>query len=134
MNKTKNVPKMFKKGFFEIKYSEAKEQRELFHWAHYINDLKWMFAIPNGGYRNPKEALMLKLQGVRAGVSDIFIPVPNNKYHGFFLEMKVGNNKLSAKQEEFINDMRRNGYYCAVCYSHQEAITEINKYLGGKNE
>ena len=37
--------------------SEAEHQEKIFNWAKYVPELKWMFAIPNGGYRRPLEAL-----------------------------------------------------------------------------
>lgn len=51
--------------------SEAEHQEKIFNWAKFIPELKWMFAVPNGGYRRPLEALRFKKQGVKAGVSDI---------------------------------------------------------------
>ena len=112
-----------------LKRSEAAEQRRLFRWAKHINRLEWMFAVPNGGFRTKREAFNLKLQGVKAGVADIFIPVPNSKYHGFFLEMKVRGNKPSKLQNDFLCFVSRYGYFAKVCYSCDEAIKEINNYL-----
>lgn len=109
---------------------ESREQTKLFEFASHFNELKWMFAIPNGGYRNPREAANLKRQGVKAGVSDIFLPIPNNRYHGMFIEMKVHPNKPSPKQKIFISNMLKNGYCCKICYSADEAVKEINKYIG----
>ena len=111
---------------------ESREQTKLFEFASHFNELKWMFAIPNGGYRNPREAANLKRQGVKAGVSDIFLPLPTNKYHGLFIEMKVHPNKPSEKQKIFISNMLKNGYSCKVCYSSEDAVKEINNYIGRK--
>lgn len=108
---------------------ESQEQSKLFEFASNFDELKWMFAIPNGGYRNPKEAYNLKRQGVKAGVSDIFLPVPNDKYHGMFIEMKIHPNKPNLKQRMFISHMLKNGYSCKVCYSSEEAVKEIDKYM-----
>ena len=80
---------------------ESREQTKLFEFASHFNELKWMFAIPNGGYRNPREAANLKRQGVKAGVSDIFLPLPTDKYHGLFIEMKVHPNKPYLKNKKY---------------------------------
>lgn len=108
---------------------ESEEQSALFQWAAYIPELKWMFAVPNGGSRNQREARNLKRQGVKAGVSDIFLPLARGGYHGLFIEMKVGKNKPSDKQVEFINYANGQGYAAFVCYGFREAQTAITKYL-----
>ena len=92
---------------------ESREQTKLFEFASHFN-----------------EAANLKRQGVKAGVSDIFLPLPNEKYHGMFIEMKVHPNKPSEKQKIFISNMLKNGYSCKVCYSSEEAVKEIIKYIG----
>lgn len=113
--------------------SEAEHQEKIFNWAKYVPELKWMFAIPNGGYRRPLEALRLKQQGVKAGVSDIFLPLPRGGYHGLFIELKVGKNKPTNKQIEFLGHMWQLGYQCEVCYGSDEAIKKINEYIRQKN-
>jgi len=49
---------------------------------------KFLFHIPNGGNRNPREAARLKRMGVRPGVSDYCLPIPRGIYHGLFVELK----------------------------------------------
>lgn len=110
--------------------SEAQEQMRIFNYAKYNNKLKWLFAIPNGGYRDIREAKRLKLQGVKAGVCDMFLPIPNFEYHGLFIELKVGKNKTTESQDEFINYVRNNGYMAKVCYGADDAIRTILNYLG----
>ena len=112
-----------------MKRSEASEQAALFSWAQYYPELKWMHAIPNGGSRNKAEAANLKRQGVKAGISDIFIPLARGGYHGMYIEMKFGKNKPTEKQKEFMQYAENEGYYTAVCYSADEAIKKIEKYL-----
>lgn len=114
--------------------TESGHQKALFCWAAKQNnpDLKWMFAIPNGGLRNPITAARMKAEGAREGVWDIFLPVPQVNEHGhiiccgLFIEMKVGKNKLSTKQVEFMNDVKM--YKKAVCYSWIEARDIIIEY------
>ena len=48
-----------------------------------------VFAIPNGGHRHIKVAAKLKAEGVKAGIPDIFVAVPNSYSAGLFIEMKV---------------------------------------------
>lgn len=91
-----------------------------------------VFAIPNGGSRNKAEAARLKAEGVSAGVPDLFIPLPNDTYHGLFIEMKAGKNKTSKEQDAWISLLRRNGYSAAVCYGADAAIREIEEYILGR--
>ena len=51
------------------------------------------FAVPNGGSRNILEAKNLKAEGVRKGVSDLVILLPNLV---LFLEMKRRPKKLKS--------------------------------------
>lgn len=109
--------------------SEADEQIMLFNWARYIPELKWMHHIPNGGSRNPVEAKNLKRQGTKSGVSDVFLPLSRGKYHGLYIEMKVGKNKPTERQKEFMEYAKKEGYAAHVCYGHNEAIKVIENYL-----
>ena len=61
-----------------------------------------IFAIPNGGKRNAKEAYFMKRTGVKAGVPDLCVPVAKKGYHGLYIEMKYGKNKPTEAQEEWM--------------------------------
>lgn len=117
-----------------MKHHEDTEQKALFEWAAYIPRCKWMFSIPNGGNRNPKEAARLKAQGVKSGVSDILLPRAVEPYCGLFIELKRrkvdGRSVVSANQSQFGMDMMAAGYRFEVCYGADEAIKTIQDYLG----
>ena len=69
---------------------ESEEQSAYFDWlakAH-PRESRWIHAIPNGGSRHPAEARNLKRQGVKKGVSDIFVPYARHGRHGLYIEMK----------------------------------------------
>lgn len=114
---------------------ESKEQELLFNWAkdcvrtNVHPELEVLYAIPNGGYRHTREATALKRQGVKAGVSDICLPLARGKYHGLYIELKVGKNKPSEAQLHWLQLMQNNGYGVAVCYGGFEAKRLIEKYL-----
>ena len=107
--------------------SEAQEQAAVIEWCAWAHVP--VFHIPNGGYRNPREAARLKAQGVKAGVPDLMVPVPNGECHGLFIEMKAGNNKPSDKQLRWLSILEENGYRATVCWGADEAIAEIRAYL-----
>ena len=115
--------------------TEAAHQTALFCWAALPSqkekypELEMMFHIPNGGTRNKIEAGHLKAQGVKAGVPDICLPVPRGRFHGLWIEMKLGNNKPSDHQERWMNKLWIQGYYVQVCYSWMQAVQNLVYYL-----
>lgn len=113
---------------------EDLEQATLIQWCNLqsckYSELKLIFAIPNGGYRNKGEARKLKATGTKSGVPDLFLPIPRSPKYGLFIEMKVGRNKCTDNQKKWIRDLMQQGYEVKVCYSCEEAIQTIKKYLG----
>lgn len=87
------------------------------------------FAVPNGGSRNSLEAINLKRQGVKAGVSDIVCLVPNKEFHGLCIEMKFGKNKQSERQKDFQKLVTRLGYKYVLCYSITDFDRIIEEYF-----
>lgn len=115
--------------------TEAQEQEALFRWAayneHRYPELRLMFHVPNGGSRNAREAHNLRLQGVKAGVPDIVLPVPRGVYGALYIELKrKKGGKLSAHQAEWIDALNRAGNKAIRCDGFDEAQTAILSYLG----
>lgn len=121
-----------------MKRSEAHEQSAVFAWADMQSKVpgwEWLnaaFHVPNGGSRNKIEATNLKRQGVKSGVPDIAIAAARSGYNSLFIEMKHGNNRVTANQKVWIDRLRALGNAVAVCYSAEEAINVIRSY--GKGE
>ena len=116
--------------------SEAEEQRILFQWIEYSKgahpELKYCYHIPNGGSRNRIEAHNLKLEGVKAGVPDICLPVPCGDYHGLYIELKrTKGGVVSDAQKEWIEMLNGRGYLAVVAKGANEAIKVISDYLKG---
>lgn len=115
---------------------EADEQKLLFQWAEYAvstyPELGLLFHIPNGGSRNAREGHNLKLQGVRAGVPDICLPVPRGGYGALYIELKrVKRGHVSEEQRIWIDALSRAGNRAVVCKGFEEARKEIENYLRG---
>ena len=91
--------------------------------------LEFSYAIPNASKRTPAMASWMKAEGMRKGVLDWCLPFPCAGFHGMYIEFKHGKNKLTAEQDEFMNYVRRIGYYVAVCYTVDEAIAAVELYL-----
>lgn len=114
-----------------MKSGEAREQAMVIQYCH-LKKIS-IFAIANGGSRHYLEAINLKKQGVKAGVPDLFMPVPNDQFHGLFIEMKYGKNKPTESQKQWVEYLNSVGYKSEVCYSGKEAISLIERYLDGNN-
>lgn len=143
--------------------TEHAEQVELFRWANEVayagfelvlskarkpydkkkikpqHTLGLMHAIPNGGARgndsetNKIRGAMLKAEGVKKGVPDIFLPVPLNGFHGLYIEMKVADptkGRPSAEQLAFMETVGKLGYAWAICYGAEQAKQVIARYYG----
>lgn len=117
-----------------IAHTEHGEQVSLIAWAKENEakwpELKWLFAIPNGGLRAKSTAVKLRLEGVKAGVSDLFLPVARGNHHGLWIEMKARGNRPTERQREFQRAMRAAGYAAATCWSFEAARNVIALYLG----
>ena len=113
--------------------SEATEQETVIQWCGWQQashpELKLIYHIPNGGSRNTPEAANLKRQGVKAGVPDLCLPVARNGFHGLYIEMKYGRNKTTESQDEWLEALKEQGYFTAVCYGAEEAERIIARYL-----
>lgn len=112
---------------------ESGHQEALFSWAAYrtglMPELQYMYHVPNGGKRDKATAAVLKRQGVKAGVPDIMLPAARAGYHGLYIELKAGENTTTKKQKEWLEYLRQQGYYTAVCYGWQPAAQLIEQYL-----
>ena len=127
--------------------SEAGEQTALFCWAAQQRarypELEWLYAIPNGGARGDKRSAMirggqLKAQGVKAGVSDICLPVKRGQWSGLYIELKRVSLRpvrqgsaggVTSEQAAFGAFVQGQGYGFAVCYGWVEASRVIEQYM-----
>lgn len=119
--------------------NEHGQQCALFAWSalpttrELYPGIELMFAVPNGGERNLKVASNLKSEGVKAGVPDIFLPVPRGHLHGFFLELKWGTNQASDKQHEWLEALAIQGYAVGVYWSFEAAKEAIIAYYRSRS-
>lgn len=89
-----------------------------------------LFAIPNGGRRDARTAASLKMEGVRAGVPDLFFAHPTRSAYGLFLEMKKEKGgRVSPDQKEQMEALSNEGYVCKVARGCVEAVRIFEDYL-----
>lgn len=82
---------------------------------------------------SPQQGRLLKRMGVKKGVADFFLAIPIDGYAGFWLELKVGKNKLTQAQEAFLKRKLSRGYHCKVCHGFDTAKVLISSYLCNYN-
>jgi hypothetical protein len=90
-------------------------------------------AVPNGGLRTNNGAKDLLDEGVRNGFPDIIGDIPKGIYFGLRIELKYGSNKPSENQIIQLNRKRKYGYFCALCWSLEEACRVVEEYLSLKS-
>lgn len=106
--------------------TEGAEQRALIRWCHLTRippapDVEpgatfgdYIFAVPNGGTRNEDEAKLLRMGGVKAGVSDLIFTLARQGWHGLYIEMKAADGIERALQRSWRARMTRAGYLAVV--------------------
>lgn len=89
--------------------------------------------IPNGGSRrNAFEGWRLKQQGVRAGVSDLLLPVARGGFFGLWIEFKAAppnDAAVTDAQKEWVGLMREQGYRAEICLGVAAALAVLADYL-----
>lgn len=131
---------------YALSGSEDSHQISLFMWAaqnkEKYPELRWMFAIPNGGWRHKAEAGKLKAMGVKAGVLDICLPIRRGEWAALWIELKkpadkVNNKRKGANREEqleYLNHLRSQGHAAMIAVGWEAARDAIIWYLDWKAE
>ena len=135
-----------------------KIQTAIVEATQYIEECRWLYAVPNGEKRETVTVVRrgkkhticpagrrLKEEGVKRGVLDLHLPMPapnssyrftqgrdTPPYHGLFLEVKTGKDKLTPEQREFWEWHIERGFACAAASSIQQGIDIIRNYLDGR--
>ncbi len=118
--------------------SEHAHQVAVIEWAFMQTakypELDLLHAIPNGamlggGKIGAIRMNHLKAEGLRPGISDLFLPSAHDGYFGMYIEMKTKGGKVSDNQKEFMLAVEEQGYRTAVCWDADEAIEILDDYL-----
>lgn len=99
--------------YHEVKgWMDAKSKTKLSRMKRYYTDIK-LVLIDEKPYREI--------------ASKVGRMIPH--WSGLFIEMKFGKNKLTPEQSEFRTFVFEQNFATRVCYSWQDAASEIEKYL-----
>ena len=71
----------------------------------------------------------MRAEGVQTGVPDLFLAWPGDKSLGLFIEMKSEKGRLTTRQVDQIEILRKAGYRCEICHSLDEFTGVMNEYL-----
>ena len=85
--------------------------------------------IPNERKASRQRLAILQGLGVRAGVSDLFLPLARGGYFGLWLELKKIGAKPTAEQKQWLASMRQRGYAGYVCEGWRAAVEVLEIYL-----
>ena len=92
--------------------------------------LCWLFAIPNGGWRNLTVAQKLKGEGVRRGVHDYCWPYKAGTYPGLFVELKSRGGQPTKEQRDFAEFVQQQGYMAVFVKGWEDAWKAVCEYAG----
>ena len=127
---------------------EYHEQVKLINWCiankdnELLPNIDRIFSIPNGAHVSKAQRGKLVAEGMRAGVSDMFLPVPRRKFFGLWIEMKAPaivdakgkqvkpKGATKKNQKEWLSSMSELGYACIIVYGRDEAVSAILNYYG----
>ena len=114
---------------------ESEMQRSCKRWfdLQYPKLSRLLFAVPNGGARNAREAAIMKGEGVTAGVADMILLIPRNGYGCLCIEFKTKDGKQSESQKLWQADAEAHGNKYVVVRSVEQFVSEVRQYLGGRN-
>lgn len=114
--------------------SEHAQQTAVMAWAA-LNvgtypELKYLFAIPNGGARDAVTGARLRAEGVKRGVPDLCLPVRRNAWAGLWIEMKtISGGRVAPEQADWHQFLKSQGYAVMVAKGYEEAIAALVLYL-----
>lgn len=108
--------------------NEDKIQADL--WIHIWNELPDtqlnLFAVPNGGSRDPIEAMKLKATGTLAGVTDMVFYWQGRVY---WLELKDSAGRTSKNQEFFHENLKLHSFEVFIIRTWREGFKIIKSIV-----
>jgi hypothetical protein len=130
----RGLPKARSRKIAMLTRYEHAIQAAFITWCH-LNEKTIMpqlalgFAVPNGGKRSAKTAALLKAEGVRPGVPDWMLPVPNCGFSGLAIEFKRPGKKTTTPQNNYIDKLVLVGWLVVICTCQLAAARTVIDYL-----
>jgi hypothetical protein len=111
--------------------TESAIQKAFFRAVRAMPFSGFVWATPNGGYRNKITASNMRGEGQMAGVWDVFVCLPRSGYHGMFIEFKRPGGRLTQSQKEFQARIEPEGYRFEVHTEAAAAFEAVKNYING---
>ena len=118
------------------RHEESNLQRACIRWfrLQYPKFAKVCFAVPNGGWRNRREAGILKAEGVTPGVADVILLTPSGGYASLCLEFKTeskgSTQRDSQKEWQAAAEAAGNRYEIIRTFNRFREV--VNEYLANE--
>lgn len=109
------------------KIDEFTIQKTFVEWARKQEFILLCFAVPNGFQSNRHNAIMMKREGLLAGVPDVFCLLCNGKWA--IIEFKTETGVVGPHQKEVIEKLLAGGQAVKVCRSTHEAVLFVKEVL-----
>lgn len=108
--------------------SESQFQAAVVSWfdALILEDPVFLFHCPNGAKRDRVTAAILQSMGVRPGVADLGIMLPESRIA--WLELKIGDGKPSQVQKDFAKVCKRLAHPYAVARTFDEVVAALASF------
>ena len=92
-------------------------------------ELRWLFAVPNGGWRAKRTAAAMKAEGAQAGVPDYLLPVGRGGYAGLAIELKTATGRVRPEQRAWLAHLESQGWQTAVARGWEQAWDVVRDYM-----
>lgn len=109
------------------KIDEFTIQKTFVEWARKQEFILLCFAVPNGFQGNRHNAIMMKREGLLAGVPDVFCLLNNGKWA--IIEFKTETGVVGPHQKEVIEKLQEGKQDVKVCRSTREAVLFVKEVL-----
>lgn len=92
-------------------------------------ELRWLFHVPNGGWRAKRTAAAMKAEGAKPGVPDYLLPVARGGYTGLAIELKTATGRTSPEQREWLAHLEAQGWRAVVARGWEQAWDVVRDYM-----
>lgn len=113
------------------RHAESAIQRNCVAWfrLQYPRLRLLLFAVPNGGARNKREAGIMKGEGVTAGVADMILLKPSSGFASLCVEFKTPKGRQEPTQKEWQKEAEAAGNKYVIVRSFEDFKREVEAYL-----
>lgn len=113
-----------------IKIDEFTIQKTFVDWARKQDFILLCFAVPNGFQSNSRSAIMMKKEGLLAGVPDVFCLLDNGKWA--IIEFKTETGNVGFHQKAVMEKLKQGKQAVRVCRSTREAVLFVKEVYNGE--